>query len=315
MKSRKSVVTYILILIIAFLLFSCATQPRAIEEKWSITALADPRAGHERFEDALIEVRDHNALGKVSPAKFIIVCGDYDPFSSNIRRFQKVLSNVIDKPQLLPVVGNHDLYDPDFSEAVAFVRELENATRRDDNLNYYVDYKNVRIIAVNAYSEHNNDLGKSGCLNSKGIKWIDGVISSARHADHVFIAMHEPAFPRKRHFYDSFNQCEEERDSFWDMIVSHKGRVKAVLVGHTHYYCRMRIKDPRSPEANDPAKYPDQEGGVYQIDCGASGNGIQNTVVNIEIMGKDVFFRVVNADLLFGGEFNLIDEWEIRAAQ
>ncbi len=97
--------------------------------------------------------------------------------------------------------------------------------------------------------------------------------------------------------------------------VSHNGKVKAVLVGHMHHYSRMRVKDPRSPEANDTGEYPDQEGGVYQIDCGDSGNGARSTVVNIEIMGKDVFFRVVDAVDFLGGEFSLIDEWKIRSAQ
>ena len=77
----------------------------------------------------------------------------------------------------------------------------------------------------------------------------------------------------------------------------------------------MRVKDPRSAEADDPNEYPDQEGGVYQVDCGASGNGMRNTVVNIEIMGKDVLFKVVDAADGPDGEFGLIDEWRIGSAQ
>jgi hypothetical protein len=78
----------------------------------------------------------------------------------------------------------------------------------------------------------------------------------------------------------------------------------------------MRVKDPRSADADNPAKYPDQEGGVYQVDCGACGNGIRNTVVNIEIMGKDIFFKVVDAhDGPQHGEFSLIDEWQIKSVQ
>ncbi len=86
------------------------------------------------------------------------------------------------------------------------------------------------------------------------------------------------------------------------------------LVGHMHHYSRMRVKYSRSPGANDTGEYPDQEGGVYQIDCGASGNGVRSRVVNIEILGKDLFSRVVDAPFL-KGEFNLVDEWEIKSAQ
>jgi len=314
MKLRKLSASFILILVLQFLLFNCATQAKVEIEKWSIAALADPRGDHEAFEIALKEVRDHNALRKVSPAKFILVCGDHDPLLKNVEKFHSVFTDVKDKPQLLPVVGNKDLSHSDFNEAVAIVKNLENATKRDDKLNYYVDYKNVRIIAVNTYRAHNNDLGDRGCLNSKGIEWIDSVISSATLADHVFIAMHEPSFPRKRHVYDSFNACKEERDAFWDMLVSHGSKVKAVLVGYTHYYYRMLVRDPRSAEADNPNEYPDQEGGVYQVDCGACGNGIRNTVVNIEIMGKDIFFKVVDAyDGPPHGEFSLIDEWQVRS--
>ena len=136
MKTRESAAGYALIfvLILTFQLFSCATQPIAVEEKWSIIALADPRMVHDTFENALNEVRDHNALGKVGTAKFIIVCGDYDPLSKNVERYQGVFSNVKDKPQLLPVVGNHDLDDSDFKEAVAIVKNLEHTTRRDDGV-------------------------------------------------------------------------------------------------------------------------------------------------------------------------------------
>jgi hypothetical protein len=232
--------------------------------------------------------------------------------------FHRVFSDVRETPLFLPVVGNHDLGAVDFETAAEIVRNLEYTTRRDDKLNYYVDYRNVRIIAVNAYGMHDNDLAPNfrlGCLNSKGIDWVDDAISSATHADHVFIAMHEPPFPRTRHVGGSFDECEEERNAFWDMVVSHRGKVKAVLVGHTHCYSRMRVKDPRSAGANDPDEYPDQEGGVYQVDCGACGAGIRNTVVNIEIAGEDVSFRVVDAhDGPLHGQyevFGLVDEWQI----
>jgi len=37
-------------------------------------------------------------------------------------------------------------------------------------------------------------------------------------------------------------------------------------------------------------------------------------VVNVEIMGKDIFFKVVDAnDGPPHGEFSLIDEWQIRS--
>jgi len=200
---------------------------------------------------------------------------------------------------------------------VAIVKDLKGATRRDDRLNYYVDYRNVRIIIVNAYNDYSNELaGGWGELNSKGIEWVNSVISSAAHADHAFVAMHEPAFPRKKHLKDSFNAAKKERDAFWDMLVGHGDKVKAVFVGHTHAYYRMRVKDPRSDVANNFDEYPDQAGGVYQVDCGACGIGKRNTVINVEIKGKHVSFKVVDAaDGSPHEEFSLIDKWEVRAAE
>ena len=316
MKFKQACLSCYLVFLLSVLIFNCPAQPGSENDKWAFAVLADPRNIHAGFEVALEEVRDHKALGSVSPAKFVLLCGDYDPLIKNLEKFQTVFANVRDRPQLLPVIGGHDLGLSDFNESVAIVKNLKHATRRDDKLNYFVDYHNVRIIAVNAYSDYNNDLGEDGCLTSKGIEWIDASISSAAHADHIFIAMHEPCFPRYRHVNDSFNVCREKRNAFWDMVVSYGDKVKAVFVAHTHYYYRMRVKDPRSPDADDPKAYPDQEDGIYQIDCGACGNGKRTTVVYIEIVGKDIFFKVVDVD--DGpphGDFSLIDEWEISAAQ
>jgi len=314
MKFIKLVRCAILILFLTLLICTCSTKINETPEHWSMAALADPRSDHDTFENALIEVRDHNVLGTVSTVKFILVCGDYDPLSRNVETYENVFRDIDEKPEFVPVIGNHDLDISDFNEAVEIIKTLDHVTRRDDKLNYYIDFKNVRIIAVNTYSEYFNDLGAEGCLNTKGIEWINDTISSAIHADHVFIAMHEPSFPRMRHIDDSFNACMEERNTFWDMLVSYNGKVKAVFVGHTHYYYRMRVKDPRSAEADDPNEYPDQEGGVYQVDCGACGNGVRNTVVNIEIMGKDVLFKVADAVDGPNEEFSLIDEWRIITA-
>jgi len=307
------------VMVLLSLVFCNAAQSASAEERWSFTALADPRSDYKTFGRALEEVRNRDALGNTAPSKFILVCGDYDPLSKKIEIYDQVFADAVQRPAFLPVIGNHDLSSSDFTQAAAIVRNLENVTRRDDMLNYYVDYKNVRIIAVNAYDEYGNDLGQdgnTGCLTVKGIEWIESVISSADQADHIFIGMHEPSFPRMRHVSDSFNACQEERDAFWEMLVSHGDKVKAVFVGHTHQYYRMRVKDPAGADADNPLIYPDQEGGIYQVDCGACGNGRRDTLINIEISGKDVFFRVIDAEGgTAQGEFSIIDEWEIRAEE
>ena len=95
------------------------------------------------------------------------------------------------------------------------------------------------------------------------------------------------------------------------MLIRHKKLVRAVFVGHTHEYYRMRVLDPSSDEANDMDKYPDQEGGIYQVDVGASGNGNRNTVVRVLVNGKNVTFRVVQARNGKNRKFRVKDGWEI----
>ena len=74
---------------------------------------------------------------------------------------------------------------------------------------------------------------------------VEQVIASAPpDIDHIFVAFHEPAFPRYRHIWDSFNASPEERDAFWNMLVAHNDIVRAVFVAHTHTYSRMRVLDP-----------------------------------------------------------------------
>ncbi len=213
----------------------------------------------------------------------------------------------------MPVIGNHDTQNvDDYDGLLSTIDGLWHASTRDTTGNYFVDYENARIIVVNGYAYDGNELGvNSGCINDAGRAWVDSTIRSAENADHVFVAIHEPAFPRGRHVGDSFDQCPELRNAFWNMLVAHGAKVKAVLVGHTHVYYRMRVLDPAGADANDPSAYPDEDGGVYQVDCGACGNGSRNTVVNIEIDGPDVHFKVVDAPNGADGEFSLKDEWSI----
>ena len=164
----------------------------------------------------------------------------------------------------------------------------------------------MRLIAVDGYS----DLGASGVINDEGRAWVEEAIVSAPEViDHIFVAFHEPAFPRHRHLTDSFNADPIARNAFWTMLVSHRERVRAVFVGHTHTYSRMRVFDPASVPANDPESYPDEAGGIYQVDVGSAGYGLVNTLVLVQIDGEEVSFRTL-ADPTPNKPFSVIDEWQ-----
>ena len=84
----------------------------------------------------------------------------------------------------------------------------------EDDANYHADWKNIRLIVVDQYSE----LGDSGCINAAGLLWVEGLIESASLAEHVVLVFHEPAFPRHGHVGGSFDACPDDRNAFWDML-------------------------------------------------------------------------------------------------
>ena len=197
----------------------------------------------------------------------------------------------------------------------AFIRdEVIPATpnvvlRKEKSCSYYYDHKNVRVISVDGYS---GEFGFAGIINAEGKEWVEGVIKSTPSSiDHVFVSIHAPAFPRVRHTGDSFNAGPEERNSFWNMLMAHRDKVHGVFVAHTHYYYRMRVADPAGEAANNFEVYPDEKDGIYQVDVGAVGRGPKSTILHVEVDGKNVSFRVLEAENGSDEPFNVIDEWQL----
>ena len=278
---------------------------------WSFAVAGDPRDDTPTFTAALVEVRDMttNPEPSFAPPEFITITGDIDPNRTNYMTYQTVAASASYLEGYYPVMGNHDFeVEAERQYLVdSILPEQQNITRyRDDDANYHLDWKNIRMIAVDAYST----LGEWGCINSTGLEWVESLIVSAVDADHIFITFHEPAFPRYRHVGDSFDACPEDRDAFWNMLMEHVDKVRAVFVAHTHLYYRMRVADPTSAAANDPMQFPDEPGGIYQVDSGAAGNGDTNTVVIVEVDGENVRFRVIDSPEGSVPNWRVIDAWE-----
>jgi hypothetical protein len=157
-----------------------------------------------------------------------------------------------------------------------------------------VDWKNTRIIVVDQYKVTGF---KSGCINQTGINWIESLLRPADTIKHIFIVFHEPAFPRFRHIGDSFDNCPDERDQFWNMILKYKDKVRAVLVGHTHYYFAMKIRDPEGAVQNTET-FPMEEGGIYQIAAGTTSDQYDKkiTLTRFLINENKVKAQVLQAD-------------------
>lgn len=277
---------------------------------FTFAVLADPRAGQSRWRNALAEIRDQNINPALvfGRAEIILAVGDIDPLEDRYQDFQEIFADSQDAPVFLPVMGNHDIRDRDFM-LDAVLPDADFVSRRDSEyVNYYADWRNVRLIAVDGYS----DLGEDGVINDDGRAWVEEAIESApEEIEHIFVTFHVPAFPRHRHLTDSFNADPLARDAFWHMLVSHSERVRAVFVGHTHHYSRLRVLDPAGVSANDPDIYPDEVGGIYQVDVGAAGNAALTTLVLVQIDSEDVSFRTLEAEYGPNKPFSVIDEWQV----
>lgn len=300
-----------LVLSLAGLRASAGEVPRNAGQAFSFAVTADPRQEGPSWRNALREIRDMtiNAEPAFAPPSWVIVAGDMDPARKRFEDYTTVFSDTASRPPLVPVVGNHDTGFGDFT----FIRDvmipsIRGVVRREpDSCDYYFDYRNVRMIVVDAYTKS----GKKGVIRKSGREWVKNTVETAPVSiDHIFLSFHEPAFPRGRHLKDSFNEDIPQRDAFWRMLIS-CGRVRAVFVGHTHGYNRLRILNPESAGANDAAAFPDDEGGIYQVDAGAAGHGATNTFVRVQVEGKNVSFRTYEAINGPDQPFFECDRWEL----
>ena len=280
--------------------------------RFSFAVVADPRGHGDTWKNALTEIRDMtvNPEPKFSPSEFIIVVGDMDPADDRHSDYTEVFSRCVRKPLFLPVIGNHD----DDEEELSYISDtivpaIPGVVRRHpSSCDYFLDYKNVRVIVVDAYHE----LGHKGVINRTGKEWAENVIVRAPpQIEHIFLFFHEPAFPRFRHLTSSFNESPKERNSFWNMLVRHRDRVCAVFVSHDHHYYRIKVKSAAGAAANDTSLFPDEEGGVCQVGCGAAGMDWVNTVIRVQVDGKNVIFRVVQAKNGMNKPFAVKDEWQV----
>jgi hypothetical protein len=211
------------------------------------------------------------------------------------------------------ITGDASIIDMDFISDKIIAAIPGVVRMSDESCTYYYDKENVRIISIDIFS---GEAGTGGVITDKGRAWTEkAIISAPATIDHIFIGFHAPAFPRGRHTSDCFVTNSEQRNAFWNMLIAHKDRVRAVFNGHTHVYCRMRVLNPSGADANDLSRYPDEEGGIYQVNAGSTSQGMKNTFLKVQIKGKDVYFRVYEAENGKDKPFAVIDEWNIINAR
>jgi predicted phosphodiesterase len=257
----------------------------AAAEEWAFAVIGDVRSASASYRNVLNEIRTQT----VNPEKafpfpdLVVACGDLDPVQENFAIFREVFKNKT--PAYFPVRGNHES-----PEDLRFIVQHilppygKSITRQDEmNINYFTDWKNVRLIVLDQYSS----FGKFFDADS-ALKWIENALKAPAPIRHIFIAFHEPYLP----FYP-------DNDPFWSLL-AREDRVKAVFAGHTHIYQKRR--------------FPEAVTGTYHVNVGNAGQANHSdrrqTIVEVMINGETATFRVLQAPD-GTADFSLREEWEI----
>lgn len=146
---------------------------------------------------------------------------------------------------------------------------------------YSWDYGGCHFVQLNSdywYSSDPPRLGGNffGRLLPGQLAWFEADLQAARrrNAKHIFVFVHEPAFPNGGHVQDSLWAGGKDpdgvaaRDRFWKACV--EAGVLAVFHGHEHNYSRTLI-DANTPTSPDGRPNPAFSRPVWQIIQGAAG--------------------------------------------
>ncbi|HEY6305018.1 MAG TPA: metallophosphoesterase [Candidatus Angelobacter sp.] len=145
---------------------------------------------------------------------------------------------------------------------------------------YSFDYAGCHFVQLNSdywYSSHpdvqpGNPFGR---LLPGQLEWFEKDLDQARQGGprHIFVFVHEPAFPNGGHVTDSLwggGQPDgvAARDRFW--AAANRAGVTAVFSGHEHNYSRTLI-DGETPVHNGGATHPAFTKPTWQVVQGAAG--------------------------------------------
>ena len=260
-----------------------------------------------------------------------------DGFPFETESMEAIFASQFANPQNGPESEDGKAYDPNPNK-IDFPSYKENV--------YYYCYDNVAVIVLNSEYLYTPSLkkypetsgGLHGYMMDAQLDWLDQTIlklEKDKAIDHIFITQHTPAFPNGGHvhnamWYNGNNKHRtiiagkklkkgiiEQRDRYLDIIVNKSSKVRAILTGDEHNYCKTQISNdmPRYPEAYELEKL-NLKRSIYQINngaCGApyyaqdktmpwykftSGFSTQNALVLFDVNAHKIHVRVVNPDTL-----------------
>jgi len=277
---------YIKRLSILFIPLILSTVSSAFAESWSFAVFADNRNFEIGYRMVLENI---NSGGPADPQfprpDFVVAAGDIDPAKRTFQLFREMMGPQV---SFIPVRGNHEAPE-DVQFMLKDILPLEKPPVRlydKNSTTFYYDWKNVRLIVIDQYAAY-----AKGLSDRRFLEWVENAILSAKNADHLFIAFHEPHFA-----------AYTQSDPFWSLLLKHSDKVRAVVWGHTHAYGRREIAD--------------SHGAIVAINAGTAGNtghsDGMDTFVQIGIDGKNVAFRTVQAPDKTK-DFKVTDTWKAKS--
>lgn len=217
---------------------------------------------------------------------------------------------------------------PDYNETV-FSYTYDNVAVVVLNSNYWYA-TNKEMVAATSGGQH-------AYIMDRQFEWFRNTIKdleASDEIDHVFVTLHTPFFPNGGHvkddmWYHGNNEVRtwvageplekgilERRDELLEVMINESSKVRAILTGDEHNYCRTEI-------GASTRIYPDDWTGskmevsrtIWQINNGAAGAPYyaqeetpwsektvgfttQNALVLIDVDGDKISVRVLNPDTL-----------------
>lgn len=165
-------------------------------------------------------------------------------------------SNLNGTPLFL-VTGNHEIdniYDvPVLNNMFSSYPDwnLKHGPNVCPNTTYSYEKGDLHVSVLNVYCGDSGDISTSGDVPNVLFDWLKNDLRNSNKKYKVVFG-HEPAYPNGRHVGDSLDANPEERDRFWNLLLTEK--VFGYLAGHSHI---SRISDID---------------GVFDINTGTSGS-------------------------------------------
>ncbi len=227
---------------------------------------------------------------------FFIMVGDFDPPQVTDADLRTALGQDV---IWYPVVGNHDAETPaDMAWIRSRFEHLPFVVRHGppgcETTTYSFDYGSAHFVVLNEYFTGRDDHSGKGDVCDALYNWLKADLEATRQPV-IFVAGHEPAFPRRRHVGSSLDANTAHRDRFWKLL-NERG-VVAYFSGHTHFYGRMQQAPVGGPAT------------TWQVDTGNTGQGRPMTFLDVTVTNTAVIFDAYSG--MPGRAFNKIDTWTV----